>query len=342
MKVNFFTTRNMVALAMLTAIGYALSWLEFPIFPPAPFLKLDFSNVPTMLGGYMFGFPGAIIIEGIKQLIIWPTKSSTGGVGELANFVMTASFVIVPSLMYRWRKGLPSVFIGMGVGVVLQVISALLCNRFITFPLFAGYLGMEAGEAFALLWPYVLGFNAIKAVAISVVTLLLYKRLSYILKWMPKKQKTLAKKGQWVYNNNMQKVFVSKSESDTLDIAHDLAESFVGGEVVLLIGDLGAGKTVFAKGVAKALGITADVKSPTFTLSCEYEGRLKLLHIDAYRLKNGEEAEACGLNELFGDKNTVTLIEWPSQIESVLPSKSIAVNINRIDDNTRELIINEQ
>ena len=80
-KVKFFTTRTMAVLAVLTAVGYGLSWLEFPLFPAAPFLKLDFSTFATLFGGYMFGPVGALVIEGIKQLIIWGTKSSTGGVG---------------------------------------------------------------------------------------------------------------------------------------------------------------------------------------------------------------------------------------------------------------------
>ena len=131
---------------------------------------------------------------------------------------------------------------------------------------------------------------------------------------------------------------ITKSAEETEKLAEDLARGFKGGETVLLVGDLGAGKTVFAKGVAKALGVKEDVKSPTFTLSCEYSGdKLRLLHIDAYRLKNGEEAEACGINERFGNADTVTLIEWPYQIESVLPKKYIKAEIVRLSDNEREI-----
>lgn len=341
MKEKFFSTKTMVTLAMLTAIGYALSWLEFPIFPPAPFLKLDFSNVATMLGGYLYGAPGAIIIEAIKQLIIWPSKSSTGGVGEIANFIMTTAFVLAPSILYRRKKGIRWVIVGMLIGCASQIVTALLCNRFITFPLFANYLGMTAGEAFGMLWPYVLGFNAIKTVAVSILTLLLYKRLSYVLKWASGKRKTLAKKSNTVYNISMQNKVITNGAEDTRRFACELATAFKGGEVLLLSGDLGVGKTVFAKGVAEALGINEDIKSPTFTLSCEYDsGRLRLLHIDAYRLANGAEAEACGLNERFGDSDTVTLIEWPSQIESVLPTNCIKVNITRLGDEQREIEVN--
>ena len=68
---KFFTTRTIATLAMLTALGYGLSWLEFPLFPAASFLQLDFSTFVTLFGGYMFGPLGAVVIEGIKQLLIW-------------------------------------------------------------------------------------------------------------------------------------------------------------------------------------------------------------------------------------------------------------------------------
>lgn len=178
-KVKFFTTRTMAVLAVLTAVGYGLSWLEFPLFPAAPFLKLDFSTFATLFGGYMFGPVGALVIEGIKQLIIWGTKSSTGGAGEIANFLMATAFVIAPTLLYRFKKGRGWVAVGLAAGCACQVGASLLCNRYINFPLF---MGAGAADAFASLWGYVLAFNAIKSVAISVLVFLLYKKLSFLLK----------------------------------------------------------------------------------------------------------------------------------------------------------------
>ena len=179
MQNKFFNTRTIVTLAMLTAIGYGLSWLEFPIFPAAPFLKLDFSTFATLFGSYMFGLPGAIVIEGVKQLLIWGTKSSTGGVGELANFIIVTAFVVVPTVLYRFKKGRAWVAAGLGIGCVCQIGISLVCNRYINFPLFAG---AGAVDMFASLWPYVLAFNAIKSVAISILVFFLYKRLSFVLK----------------------------------------------------------------------------------------------------------------------------------------------------------------
>ena len=325
-------------LAMLAAIGYGLSWLEFAIFPAAGFLKLDFSNVATLLGGYMFGPAGVVVIEGVKQLLNLATKTTTAGVGELANFIMTMSFALVPSILYRFRKGKLWVAAGMLIGAVLQVASGLLCNLYITFPL---YMGDGAQAAFESLWGFIVAFNVIKAASVGIITFLLYKRLSLAMKWVFGDRKTLAKKAVAVYNITMQNKTVTSGAEETVALAANFASTFSGGEVILLTGDLGAGKTVFAKGVAKALGVKSDVKSPTFTLCCEYDGdKLRLIHIDAYRLKNGEEAEACGLDEKFGDKNAVCLIEWPSQIETVLPKNAIRVNIDRLSDNEREITIN--
>ena len=176
---KFFDTRKIVTIAMLTAIGYGLSWLEFPIFPAAPFLKLDFSTFATLFGGYLFGFPAAVIIEGIKQLMIWGTKSSTAGVGEIANFLMVTAFVLAPTIMYRFKKGIGWVVLGLSVGCVCQIGVSLICNRYITFPLF---VGAGAKSMFESLWAYVLAFNAIKSVAVSVLVFFLYKRLSFVLK----------------------------------------------------------------------------------------------------------------------------------------------------------------
>lgn len=354
MKTKFFTTQRIVTLAMFAAIGFGLSWLDFSIFPAVPFLELDFSNIATLLGGYILGPISALIIEGVKQLLHFVINSSTGGVGEIANFLMTSAFVLVPSVLYKFKKGKRYVVLGMGIGTVLQILVALLCNRFITYPIYAVIFqeflqslfpmltgGVTAANLFGATWGFLIAFNGIKAVSVSILTFLLYKRLSLAMKWMFGERKTLAKKVRGVYNNSMENTSVTNGAEETVALAEKLAQTFTGGEVVLLSGDLGAGKTVFAKGVAKALGVRSDVKSPTFTLCCEYDGdKLRLIHIDAYRLKNGEEAEACGLNEKFGDKSAVCLIEWPSQIESVLPDNVLRVNIERLGDNERKITIN--
>ena len=103
--------------------------------------------------------------------------------------------------------------------------------------------------------------------------------------------------------------FISKSAEETENIAAAFASRLVGGDVVLLYGDLGAGKTTFTKGIARALGVKDVVTSPTFTIVKEYEGdTLRLFHMDMYRL-SGDITEL-GLEEYFDRKDGVSVIEW--------------------------------
>ena len=174
---KYFSASTIAKIAMFAALAFAVSYLEFPIFPAASFLQMDFSCVFVLLGGFMFGPVAAVIISGVKECLRLFT-TGTGGIGELANFMVTFSFVIVPTLVYRFRKGLPLVAVTLAVGCFLQVGVGLLTNRYINFPLF---MGAGAAETFSQLWWYVLLFNLIKGVAISLVTVLLYKRISWLL-----------------------------------------------------------------------------------------------------------------------------------------------------------------
>ena len=129
-------------------------------------------------------------------------------------------------------------------------------------------------------------------------------------------------------------VFISRSAEDTLNFAKEYAATLNKGDVVLLNGDMGAGKTVFAKGVALGLGIEDEVTSPTYAYMNDYYG--KLYHYDCYRLKSGAQAEGLGLTDYFyGDG--VCLIEWSENIADVLPEKTRTVSIKKIDENTREI-----
>ncbi len=129
-------------------------------------------------------------------------------------------------------------------------------------------------------------------------------------------------------------VFISRSAEDTLNFAKEYAATLNKGDVVLLNGDMGAGKTVFAKGVALGLGIEDEVTSPTYAYMNDYYG--KLYHYDCYRLKSGAQAEGLGLTDYFyGDG--VCLIEWSENMADVLPEKTRTVSIKKIDENTREI-----
>ncbi len=123
-------------------------------------------------------------------------------------------------------------------------------------------------------------------------------------------------------------IFISESPESTLKFGEQYAKNLKKGDVVLLDGEMGAGKTVFAKGVAKGLGIEDEVLSPTYAYMNDYGG--KLYHFDCYRLKNGEQAESLGLCDYFY-ADGVCLIEWAENISSVLPEKVKRVAIEKTE-----------
>lgn len=174
---NFFSARRIAKLAIFAALAFVVTFLEFPVFPAASFLKLDFANVFIMLAGFMYGPVSAMLVSAVKELLCL-LKSSTGGVGEIANFLMTFSFIIIPATVYRYKKGLKWVIVCLAAATVLQTAAALLVNRFINFPLF---MGEGAAEMFSSLWGYIIAFNLIKGTAVSLITVLLYKRISRLL-----------------------------------------------------------------------------------------------------------------------------------------------------------------
>ncbi len=139
-------------------------------------------------------------------------------------------------------------------------------------------------------------------------------------------------------------IFESFSYEDTIEIAGRIADSFHGGEFVAMYGDLGAGKTAFVQGIAKALGISNHVTSPTFTIVNEYEGRLPLYHFDVYRISDPDEMYEIGYDE-YVDGNGVCIIEWAELIEDLFPQKYIKITILKDVDkgfDYRKIIVEER
>ena len=131
---------------------------------------------------------------------------------------------------------------------------------------------------------------------------------------------------------------ISRSESETIKTAYNFAQSLVPGSVVALYGELGAGKTVFARGIAGYLEVKQQVTSPTFTLINEYYGTIPLYHMDLYRLNNLPEIEDIGVEEYFyGDG--ICLVEWAEKLEGLLPEHAVTINLKQIDKNRREIRI---
>ena len=127
---------------------------------------------------------------------------------------------------------------------------------------------------------------------------------------------------------------ITYSKEETVKFAEEYGKTLKKGDVVLLKGEMGAGKTVFTKGVALSLGIKSEVTSPTYAYLNDYDG--KLFHYDCYRLSSGEDAEALGLTEYFYSDG-ICVIEWSENIADVLPENAKVVKIEKIDENTRKI-----
>ena len=173
-----FSAKRIALMAVFVALSYAVSLLDFPIFPATPFLKLDFGNVFILLISFLLGPVEGVIVCVLKESLRI-LGSSSGGIGELANVLMTTSFILLPSIVYQWRKGLKTVIPSLVLACLIGTGAALLTNRFITFPL---YMGTGAKAVFLETFWFILAFNLIKTAAVSILTLLLYKRLSNFLK----------------------------------------------------------------------------------------------------------------------------------------------------------------
>lgn len=131
---------------------------------------------------------------------------------------------------------------------------------------------------------------------------------------------------------------VSKSAEETFQIGRIIGEQLGAGDVLALIGELGAGKTCLTQGIARGLGVPEayPITSPTFTLINEYPGRVTLYHMDLYRLAGPEDLEGMGYEDYFyGDG--VVVIEWAEKIRSILPARCLRVMMRYLDENRRDI-----
>lgn len=143
----------------------------------------------------------------------------------------------------------------------------------------------------------------------------------------------------------MQKEFVVSSLKETEDLAKQISNKISVGDVILLYGDIGAGKTTFTKFLLDCLGVKSKVASPTFTLLNEYSGNYPIYHFDMYRITSEDELYELGFEDYIDSKNSnyvktgLTLIEWPDNIKNILPKNSIEIHIEKLGENKRKFII---
>jgi len=131
----------------------------------------------------------------------------------------------------------------------------------------------------------------------------------------------------------METQFISSKKEETLAYGEKLGSILEKPEVILFTGDLGAGKTTFIQGLAKGLGITRKINSPTFNILKIYKGRLPLYHIDAYRLEGLRQD--LGFEEYLEDTDGIAAVEWPEYISYLLPGERIEISISINEENQR-------
>ncbi|MBP5309578.1 MAG: ECF transporter S component [Lachnospiraceae bacterium] len=197
-KERILTTRKVVIIGMFSALSTVLMLFEFPVpFAPPGIYKLDFSELPALIGGFAFGPVTGIMIEFIKVLLKTVIKgTSTAFVGELANFFVGCSFVLPATVIYLAKKNKLNAIISCAVGTLVITIVGSSFNAFYLLPTFAKMFGMDIDTIIAMgtavnshvtslsdfIFLIVAPVNILKGVMVSVVTLLIYKPLSPILK----------------------------------------------------------------------------------------------------------------------------------------------------------------
>lgn len=138
----------------------------------------------------------------------------------------------------------------------------------------------------------------------------------------------------------MNDTYVTSSYQETQHLGEDIAKKLSPGDVVALYGDLGAGKTTFMQGLAKGLGITHRIISPTFIIVRKYELNAKrLYHIDLYRTETVADLEGIGLEEILSDREAIIAIEWPDKMGKLLPKNRLEIQFKWINENERKITI---
>ncbi len=189
------TTRNLVKISVLGAIGMILMFFDLSVWFAPPFLKLDISDLPALLGAFAIGPMAGVLIQLLKNLLsLLVEGSGTGGVGELSNFIVGSVYCYTAGFIYYRNKSFKSAVIGLICGVILMSITASLSNYFIVFPLYsrvmvpmdkiiemASKVNKHVVDYKTLILYAVLPFNLLKGTIVAGITLALYKRLSPIL-----------------------------------------------------------------------------------------------------------------------------------------------------------------
>ena len=197
-KTGLLSVKNVVLIGMFGALAAVVMMIEFPLPMIAPaFYELDLSEVPALVGTFAIGPVAGVMIEAVKilvKLLLKPT--STAYVGELANFCIGCAYLLPAGLIYMRNKSKKSALTGMVVGTIIMTVAGRLINAYVLLPFYSRFYGMPMetligmgaainpaiGNVLTFVIIAVAPFNIIKGILISAVTLMIYKRISVILK----------------------------------------------------------------------------------------------------------------------------------------------------------------
>ena len=192
-KTAVLSVRTISMTAMLSAVAYLLAFVEFPVPLSPSFARMDLSDLPALIGAFAFGPLSGLLIELVKNALQLLT-TSTGGIGEIANFLMGASYVVAAGVIYKRHKTKKTAWIACVAASFVMGIAAALANYFILLPLFETFMPLDQLIAsFGAFLPFIhtkldivlfnaLPFNILKGLVIGGFTMLTYKRLTPILK----------------------------------------------------------------------------------------------------------------------------------------------------------------
>lgn len=189
-----FSLDRLVKVGILAALAYVLMFVQMPIPIAPPFMKLDLADVPALIGGFAMGPWYGVLIQLIKNLLNL-SKTMTYGVGELSNFIVGSTYVLVSAYIYKNKKTKKTSIIALAFGVLAMTALATLSNAFVVFPVYGkvmhmdleAFAGMVGGNSlvnnyFTLMVFSIAPFNIVKGAVEAIVTELIYKRISPIIK----------------------------------------------------------------------------------------------------------------------------------------------------------------
>ena len=326
---KLFSTKNTVTMAIYTAIATVLSIFPHIHTPFGALLTIEFSDVPVVLAAFYMHPVCAVIVAVIKTLIHLGF-TETGFIGEAVTLIQVLIFLI-PFFFFRSKRS---------HGVLAAKLSISLATN-ILYGMAAGMIVLSSFIQISQegLLPVLAAFYSVRGAVIALTVFLIAIGahryfITQPMLYLTKKGETMAK-----HAIDLTQPFLSKNVRDTERFAAAVAETLHEGDVLELIGDLGAGKTAFTKGLGKAFGIPSEqILSPTFVLCRTYEGNIRLHHADLYRVESADEAAEAGVTEHIGDG--IFVVEWADAIRGLLPPHK-TVTITKGDGDRRTLEVGQ-